>query len=52
MISEKDMESTVHTRKKALEKEFAQRKETAFVDPVEEDTEDDEITLEQYLINQ
>ena len=38
MINEKDMEATVNAKKKMLEKEFAQKKESAFVDPVEEDT--------------
>lgn len=51
LISEKDMEATVNAKKKVIEKEFAQRKDTAFVDPVEEDTEDEEVTLEEYLVS-
>ena len=50
LINERNVEATVNARKKVIEKEFTDRKDSAFVDPVEEDTEDDEVTLEEYLV--
>lgn len=50
IISEKDMEPKVMAAKKNLEQEASKKKEEAFVDPVEEDTEEEEITLEEYLV--
>ena len=49
LISEKKMEKTIINKKKTVMQEMASQKGKEFVNPVEEDTEDDEISLEEYL---
>ena len=49
LISEKKMEKTIINKKKTVMHEMASQKGKEFVNPVEEDTEDDEISLEEYL---
>lgn len=49
MISEKNSEVNINKRKKMMEKDIEKKKEKTFVDAVEEDTEDEEITLATFI---